>query len=319
MTVLLPTWASSLMKALCLSCILLNVCLATPDSRLPWSRYKALTFLHQPCDKITFTVGNVFANLGPSWPITVFHNADVYESLASSSAITEFRRKGFVALRSLESAGFVDLDRDGTDAYSAMLASPKFWDMVNAHKVVIFQTDAAICSSSPWTIDDFLSYDYIGAPWADRHFGLEIGNGGFSLRSVALMKHITATYELNGVNEDIYFADAMRDMQASGLQVALPDVATAAKFAYESGRPPSVPPFAVHRYNIPQNMDSVARRYIIKYCPEAFVGVWRPCRPPHSNRGKTRWNFEVDFELPPANRSSSNASPIYNVLKRLPD
>jgi len=48
--------------------------------------------------------------------------------------------------------------------------------------------DSWIIDPSMWTNDN-LKYDYIGAPWwyAD---GLNVGNSGFCLRSVALMKYI---------------------------------------------------------------------------------------------------------------------------------
>lgn len=55
--------------------------------------------------------------------------------------------------------------------------------------VLLVQDDGFIINPNLWT-DDFLNYDYIGAPWpADTPWSVEtskinrIGNGGFSLRS----------------------------------------------------------------------------------------------------------------------------------------
>ena len=66
---------------------------------------------------------------------------------------------------------------------------------VNTDFVLLVQYDGFILNPSSWT-DEFLKYDYIGAPWlvknwSIRDFGfpsemlgkLMVGNGGFSLRS----------------------------------------------------------------------------------------------------------------------------------------
>ena len=41
--------------------------------------------------------------------------------------------------------------------------------------------------ASAWR-PDFLAWDYIGAPWPEQAGGLQVGNGGFSLRSQRLLK-----------------------------------------------------------------------------------------------------------------------------------
>jgi len=57
--------------------------------------------------------------------------------------------------------------------------------------VLIVQTDGFIINTEKWT-DDFLKYDYIGAPWHPTQLLKEVpsqyrvGNGGFSLRSKRL-------------------------------------------------------------------------------------------------------------------------------------
>jgi hypothetical protein len=49
--------------------------------------------------------------------------------------------------------------------------------------VLVFQTDAFLLND---TVDDWLEYDYIGAPWGGRvskDMHKKVGNGGFSLRT----------------------------------------------------------------------------------------------------------------------------------------
>jgi ADP-heptose:LPS heptosyltransferase/uncharacterized damage-inducible protein DinB len=54
----------------------------------------------------------------------------------------------------------------------------------NTPHVLIFQWDGYVLDGSAWS-DDFLKYDYIGAPF-DYDHERQVGNGGFSLRSKRL-------------------------------------------------------------------------------------------------------------------------------------
>ena len=49
------------------------------------------------------------------------------------------------------------------------------------------QYDGFPVDKTAWT-DEFLEYDYIGAPWPFHAEGQQVGNGGFSLRSRKLME-----------------------------------------------------------------------------------------------------------------------------------
>lgn len=56
---------------------------------------------------------------------------------------------------------------------------------VDTDFVLLFQNDGFILNPEHWS-DDFLNYDYIGAPWPN-HEESRVGNGGFSLRSKKLL------------------------------------------------------------------------------------------------------------------------------------
>ena len=75
-------------------------------------------------------------------------------------------------------------DFPGSRGYTEFLQSPAFWDVLDADKVLIFQTDAALCAASPMVAEDFRHLDFVGslALWVT---GTPAGNGGLSLRDVA--------------------------------------------------------------------------------------------------------------------------------------
>lgn len=95
--------------------------------------------------------------------------------------------------------------------YNILFKSTSFWEKLlslGCEHALFFQTDVVLFKDN---IDDYLDYDYIGAPWKikyDYPFGRhEIGNGGFSLRRVEKMLHIVKNNNTNehNCNEDGYF------------------------------------------------------------------------------------------------------------------
>jgi hypothetical protein len=117
---------------------------------------------------------------------------------------------------------------------------------VDTPHVLIIQHDGFILNPSAWT-DEFLAYDYIGAPWAvGYHRGdvslkptggpYQVGNGGFSLRS---RKFLVNCSKLAGEGafkrydpEDLAICADVRDqIEALGMRFA--PIALAARFSIE--------------------------------------------------------------------------------------
>ena len=128
---------------------------------------------------------------------------------------------------------------------------------------------------SPWSIEYFLRYDYVGAPWIDQWYGMDIGNGGLSLRKTNTMIRVTKSFKFNETeNEDIYFARGIYDLARQDPSIEIPPVHVAAKFAYEAGRLPKVASFGVHKTPFRE----VDKKAITRTCPKAMASVWRGCQ-----------------------------------------
>lgn len=73
---------------------------------------------------------------------------------------------------------------------------------------IVVHDDGYALNKGKWT-DDFLSYDYIGAPWP-RAFrwtkpNFRVGNGGYSLRSKRWLEHASKLLKIPpGTSEDVY-------------------------------------------------------------------------------------------------------------------
>ena len=243
--------------------------------RLPISRFRAVTVLHKPCSTLGYTLTNFASNLGPEWPILLLHNEGVSPHLERNKIVRLQERHGILHTASLERNGFSALSSANSSSYSKLLTSTRFWSALRAQHVLIFETDSVLCSMSPWSIDDFLLYDYIGAPWIDRWFGMDIGNGGLSLRKAKTMIKITKTFKFNETeNEDIYFARGIYELAEQDPAMKIPPVHVASRFAYEAGRLPRVTSFGVHK----TPFRKVDKEAIAKTCPEAAASVWRGCQ-----------------------------------------
>ena len=110
---------------------------------------------------------------------------------------------------------------------------------------LVIQSDSFVVNSDLWK-DEFLKYDYIGAPWSekvktDSNLILDmkenpVGNGGFSLRSRKLVE-ITAKIDFDSLkfpteNEDIIVCHYLyEEMVKKGIRFAPPKLA--AQFAME--------------------------------------------------------------------------------------
>ena len=116
--------------------------------------------------------------LGPDWPILLF-TTSTFGTVSKT-----FQRKikdGSIQLRDLPSTLSFNKHTD----VSGFMTTPWLWkQLAPAKHVLLFQLDSILCSNSPFEINDYLQYDFIGAP-IQNLAGWGLGfNGGLSLRNV---------------------------------------------------------------------------------------------------------------------------------------
>jgi hypothetical protein len=97
---------------------------------------------------------------------------------------------------------------------------------------LVIQYDGYIIHPELWT-DEFLNYDYIGAPWwYDEN---NVGNGGFSLRSLKLLESlqyfIASKKELHP--EDDFIGRKSRHILESDFDIKFAPEYIASKFSFE--------------------------------------------------------------------------------------
>lgn len=177
--------------------------------------------------------------LGPEWPIFVFL-ADI-SSFSPTPAMT-VRDNGTrfdptdtsqvhpYNLRSLPQGFKIGSHEE----YSRIMLAPWLWNQLAPfEKVFVFQLDSILCSNSQQRVEDFLEWDFIGAPIASR-LGLGF-DGGMSIRNRAMMLDIIRSHKDDPARkkslwEDRYFYNIMKDMP----EAKLPPPRHANKFSSKS-------------------------------------------------------------------------------------
>jgi hypothetical protein len=112
--------------------------------------------------------------------------------------------------------------------------------------VLVVQWDGYVVDASQW-IDAFREYDYIGARWPGGREGADVGNGGFSLRSIELLQALADdrfAVESNAF-EDALIGDAWRPVLERDYGIRFAPGCIAERFAYEY-EIPARPTFGFH-------------------------------------------------------------------------
>lgn len=117
------------------------------------------------------------------------------------------------------------------ESYSEFCIRELYKHVKTSH-MLIFQHDGFVNNWKAWD-NDWLKYDYIGAPW---HYtdGMAVGNGGFSLRSTKLMKILATDPEIKFTHpEDHHICRTYRAYLEKKHKIKFAPVEVAEKFSFE--------------------------------------------------------------------------------------
>jgi len=155
-------------------------------------------------DLLVSIIENVLSHIPSHWPIQLFHGRENLNFIRNST-LNRYIEHNRIFLTELDS-----IVVDAMGFTSRLLTNISFWQLVRGEKVLLFQLDSLFCSNSSHKIEDYLSYDYIGAPWHSRfQIPVKVGNGGFSLRSRSKILSLLNILTYNAsckYHEDIWFS-----------------------------------------------------------------------------------------------------------------
>lgn len=143
-------------------------------------QYKYTAVIIEPREHpaLEFVLQNFNDNLSDEWQFVVFHgNKNIKYTQNICDKVFKNDKVKLVNL---------GIDNLTISEYSGLFYNNILYDNIPTETFLIFQTDSIICSKHKDTINDFLEYDYVGAPWENGN----VGNGGLSLRKKSKMLEI---------------------------------------------------------------------------------------------------------------------------------
>ncbi|KAL8833359.1 MAG: hypothetical protein Q9170_004312 [Blastenia crenularia] len=139
-----------------------------------------------PFGHLTALLLHMIAVVPFEWKFVFVGSKESIARVKKSLPIQEYHNSGKLLLREVP-AGFDAKDNEGMHR---MLTHMRFYEEVvdPAEWFLLFRSDTILCAQSNHSLNDWLEYDWVGAPWRlDDRFG---GNGALSLRRVSGVKQI---------------------------------------------------------------------------------------------------------------------------------
>ena len=182
-------------------------------------RYTAIIIEPREHRALEFVLNNFLENLSEQWDIIIFHgnkNINFINNLFNTSLV-DYKYK--VKLINLKVDNLTIRD------YNNLLVSKDFYNYIPTEVFLIFQTDALICSDYKDLINDYIKYDYSGAPLR----GNLVGTGGLSLRRKSKMLEIINNCQYKNEPEDVYFS-----VGCNNIIINKPSIEDAKNFSVEA-------------------------------------------------------------------------------------
>jgi hypothetical protein len=162
------------------------------------SYYEAVFVEFRILPHIELIIRNAILKLGSKWAFTIVCGnknvefvTNMCKSISDNIKIIKY-----------------DVDNMTQEEYSNVLMTREFWELFNGGKILIHQEDTLMFKTN---IDDFIEYDYIGAPFPSNSNDTpnRVGNGGFSLRSKQKMIEVITKCNINDLTINSSTVDYM--------------------------------------------------------------------------------------------------------------
>lgn len=134
----------------------------------------------------------------------------------------------------------IDIPRLSSRAdYSRFVIKELAGHVATSHLLLV-QWDGYVINGAAWR-DEFLTVDYIGAPWRFHNDAHRVGNGGFSLRSKRLLDALRDPRIVDLDPEDDAICRRYRPLLEQSHGIRFASVELARKFAFETMEPDGKP------------------------------------------------------------------------------
>lgn len=205
--------------------------------------------------------------LGPRWPVVLLTRLENWVEPKSPAFLRAMAEQRIRIMFLPPEITFPD-----HHSVSVFYTDPWIWEQFeSAGRMLMFQADSVLCAKSALTVEDFVQYDFVGAPIGPQHgHGY---NGGLSLRNPRLLLEITRDPRFNfrldsdqgqpSIPNEKKFEDQWFYMRLKERGANLPEVAVARTFSVETMY--YATPLGYHQ---PARWQAARMKSILEWCPE---------------------------------------------------
>lgn len=224
-------------------------------------KYTAIIVEPRKHRALHFVLKNFFENLDDNWGFVILHGTDNKEYLSNiMEKLSKYKSR----------TTLINLNKKNLTyhEYNGLFYEKSFYDYIPTETFLVFQTDSMILKDNKHKINDFLEYDYVGAPivcferfhnckknTTINGVAFDVGNGGLSLRKkskmIELLNYITFAKSYNKddkikfgkyIPEDRFFSG---EMTFEYIDIYKPEIQEASNFAVQELYNDS--PFGIHK------------------------------------------------------------------------
>lgn len=171
-------------------------------------KYTAIIVEPREHPALEFVLNNFYNNLSDDWQFIIFHgNKNI--TYVQDIMQRVFKDKTRVSMVNL------NIDNLTIDQYNKLFYTKQFYDKIPTETFLVFQTDTMIFKENSHKLEEFVDYDYIGAPFVESEWNKntdKIGNGGLSIRKKSKMLELLDKCDIQtGTPEDVFFGGLFCD------------------------------------------------------------------------------------------------------------
>jgi len=202
----------------------------------------------------------------PEWRFMFMGSPEAIAFMRASFRISTLEKSKKLEITELPS----NYTLDNRESISQMFTDPYLYStlLAPAEHLLVFQPDSIFCTNSAETVNDWLDWDWVGAPWSTT--AQHGGNGGLSLRKVSKVLQVLKKErrpDNDGELEDLWLTNRIAQLKGSNM----PNATISKHFSVESvwdDKPLGyhVGWLGVHHGQIWDDQGQV--NHILEYCPE---------------------------------------------------
>jgi hypothetical protein len=176
-----------------------------------YCKYTAMIVEPRCHPALELVLKNFNRNLNEDWQFLIFHGNNNINYVNNIINQSEFNNRQ-IKLKHIK------VDNLSLNEYNLFMYNEYTYMFIDTEMFLVFQTDTLLSDLYSKNINNYMNYDYVGAPWINIHDNInyKCGNGGLSLRRKSKMLEIlshggflTNKNKMLCFNEDLFFSNVI--------------------------------------------------------------------------------------------------------------